>query len=291
MATLTHFLTAFLVILLTVLTDAKPLHNELPAVLSTRLRTRNSASSSRLHPRDANTPALKLTLTQSLFDEITPMLTRLVAEQVEEVEADELDLVVPVPVVGDVTFRASAGRISNITVDAAKALLVCEDGKMQFDYSSLKFGLAVDVSLLYGKKERASASVVVNADMGVTGDVLVKNNGRGAVRTSMTNVKAAFATFDIKITNSVANWVVELVNKIFGGIVKKALGTVVAMGTKVIVPGLVNVLFQNQLSLGIGLDDFSAKVSPVVIGDPVVSKARGVEVAVGLKVDQTTTPQ
>ncbi|KAJ3090982.1 hypothetical protein HK102_002057 [Quaeritorhiza haematococci] len=241
-----------------------------------------------LQPRDASStpsPSLHITLTQSLFDELDPVVENIFIENINTLKLDDMELVVPVPVVGDIKFSGTGFKVSNFKLDSGKTGVKAVDGKLDFGLDGLSFTISTDFFVIYGSK-KLGGTVNVDVETSVDGAIMIKNNGRGGLKAAMENVKAQFTKFDITVPNTQLNWVMNVLERIFGGLVKNVLAVAIQTLTKEVLPPVVNLLLQNQLSLGIGLNGFGASISPVFVGEPTISAANGVEVAIGLKVDQ-----
>ncbi|KAJ3078174.1 hypothetical protein HK102_004682 [Quaeritorhiza haematococci] len=307
-----------------------------PEASSNSLQNEVDVDSPTLYARDANTPALKVTITQSLFDELEPVVENLLTENFRLLYVDDMDFTLPVPLIGDVGFRVENFKVLNFSLDQMTTGAKIQDGYIDFKLEGLAFQVSSDFKAVAGGSRPArlpasnttTKAVVPEVEGGVaakqvasepeevwsdaeeapvpimdldkrdwwnpwswfrrdgqevspppsntptsgegnvhidivtsiTGKLVIHNNGKGALRTSMQDLKSTFSHFDVKVPRRLLQWIVSALNKVFGGL--------------------------NQVSLGLGLDGYGATMHTVFIGDPVITAERGIDVGIGLVVQQ-----
>ncbi|KAJ3086210.1 hypothetical protein HK102_013411 [Quaeritorhiza haematococci] len=161
-----------------------------------------------------------VTIRQDLFNEVIPIVIPIAELIAPTIVIPDQYIRGDLPIIGNIEV-ASAKRIKIESMDIGRLQILLDQGKIRFQVDDVSVHVSTDVRLLGGSTNVGKVHVFVTTD--VSGSVILRNNGAGALVADIQDVAVNFDRFDFNLPVPVAGDLIEWVNRLFNEEVRAVL--------------------------------------------------------------------
>lgn len=109
-----------------------------------------SSSSPPSVPSSQAQPAILVKIGQGLFDNLSPFMSQLIVTNMNNFELQDIEVECPIPLVGDIVFRAFNLKVANASVGPSSNLSIANDA-IKLAFAGIKFNLGGEYAVSWGK--------------------------------------------------------------------------------------------------------------------------------------------
>lgn len=234
-----------------------------------------------LQRRDANPDfgkkMLSLSLGQSLFTKVGDMIENVIPAQINSMYIEDIEGSLP-PLIsipgmnGDTNYKVFNIKFKDTNVADGSGLTLKNDHAV-VDIHGMDLSLVADYELssksFFVRKESKGKLDITIRGGKISGAVGIQNNGKGGILIWMSDTQSTIEHFSISLKDTWwYNWMQNFAAKIAKPIIATAIGAVIQTA----VPPLVNVIFENTISVGfVSGNGYALRIHSELVGEPKIT--------------------